>query len=118
VTQAQFLAGATRWALVAAFAASVLFIVVYTAMAPWWRTQIGRALVTMDAGLALALGPSAAHFTFGLQITESVAFAWYFLASLSLVAGSTLWRTWIIYRAQRPRKGPGPEPAAAERLSA
>ena len=119
MTQAQFVADATRDVVVAAFLASVLFVVVYTAMAPWWRTSIGRALVAMDAGLALTLAPSSLHMIFGLTVTASAGFGWYYLASLPLVAGSTLWRTWIIYRAQRPRRVKADlDPAAAEKLSA
>lgn len=104
MTQAQFVAEATRVAVIAAFLASLLFIAVYTALASWWRTPIGRALVAMDGSLALALAPSAAHFLLGLTISASPGFAWYFLGSLTLVAASTIWRTWIIYRAQRPGK--------------
>jgi hypothetical protein len=108
VTQARLLADLTNDVVMAAFAASVLFIAVYTVLAPWWRSQIGRSLIVLDTGLALVLAPSVLHRLLGVTITESLPFAWYYLASLALVAGSTLWRTWIVARVQwqarrRPR---------------
>lgn len=102
MSQAQFVADATRDVVVVAFLASLMFIVVYTVLAPWWRSSIGRALIVMDASLALTLAPSSLHQLTGLTIVASPGFAWYYLGSLTLVAASTIWRTWIIYRAQRP----------------
>lgn len=104
MTQVHFIAAATRDMVVAAFFASLVFIAAYSALASWWRSSIGRALVAMDGSLALTLAPLAAHQVFGLTTTASAGFAWYYLVSISLVAASTLWRTWIIYRAQRPRR--------------
>jgi hypothetical protein len=100
VTQAQLVADLTSDVVMAAFAASVLFIVTYTALAPWWRSQIGRSLIVLDTGLALVLAPSVLHRLLGVTLTTSLGFAWYYLASLALVAGSTLWRTWIVARVQ------------------
>jgi hypothetical protein len=60
----------------------------------------------MDASLALALVPSALHQLTGITIVASIGFAWYYLVTLTMVAASTIWRTWIIYRAQRPAAAP------------
>jgi ABC-type branched-subunit amino acid transport system permease subunit len=107
VTQAQLIADATQDVVLAAFIASLAFIAVYTVMAPWWRSPIGRALIMLDASLALTLAPSSLHQVTGITITASLGFAWYYLVSLTMVAASTIWRTWIIYRAQRPRRPGG-----------
>ena len=56
--------------------------------------------MTLDAGLALTLAPSVLHRLLGVTISASLPFAWYFLGSLTLVAASTLWRTWIMSRTQ------------------
>jgi hypothetical protein len=116
MSQAQLAATLTSDAVIVAFAASVLFVAVYSSMAPWWRSQIGRALVALDTGLALALAPIVMHRLAGLDVT-SLAFAWYYFASLTLVAGATVWRTWIVAKTQwQARKAPGgprPEPESA-----
>lgn len=97
--------------VVLAFAASVLFIVVYTVLAPWWRSEIGRALIAMDTGLALALAPAVLHRLLGVSLAASLGFGWYYLGSLALVAGATLWRTWIIIKTQwRGRDGGQSQP--------
>ena len=105
--QAQLVADLTDDVVMAAFVASVLFVVVYTALAPWWRSEIGRALIVMDPGLALVLGPSVIHRLFGVALVTSIWFSWYYLASIALVAGSTFWRTWLIAKTQwRHRRKP------------
>lgn len=116
MTQAQFVAAATQDVVLVAFLGSVAFVVVYSLMAPWWRSAIGRALVMMDGSLALALAPSTLHQLTGITIVASIGFAWYYLVTLTMVAASTLWRTWIIYRVQRPAAAP-PAPVAAEEIN-
>jgi hypothetical protein len=112
VTQAQLVADLTNDVIMAAFAAALLFIVAYSVLAKWWASSIGRALVMLDTGLALVLGPLVLHRLFGLTLVTSIGYAWYDLISLALVAGATLWRTAIVVREQlRARKDPGPEPA-------
>lgn len=114
MTQGQLLADLTNDVVLVAFVASVLFIAAYTGLARWWRSDIGRALVMLDTGLALVLAPSVLHLL-GLTLTDSTGFAYYYLASLALVAGSTLWRTWIVVRVQlQARRDPGPQHEPAE----
>lgn len=106
MTQAQLVADLTADVVLAAFVASVAFIVLYTALAPWWRTDIGRALVMLDAGVALTLGPSVAYRFLGFKVADTLGFSWYFLVTLTMVAGAIIWRTVIMTREQlagRPR---------------
>lgn len=100
MTQAHLLADLTDDVVVLAFAASVAFIAVYTVLAAWWRSEIGRALVALDAGLVLTLAPAVLHRLFGLSIFYTLGFAWYYLISLSFVAGATIWRTVIVIKTQ------------------
>jgi hypothetical protein len=100
VTQARLLADLATTATLAAFFASLLFIAAYSVVAPWWRTQIGRALVVMDAGIAMTLLPLALRFVFGLTTLNSTFFAWFQIGALALVAGSTVWRSVIVVQLQ------------------
>lgn len=99
MTQAQLVMELTNDAVIASFAASVLFVATYTALARWWRSEVGRALVALDTGLALTLAPLVLHRLSGLNVS-SLGFAWYYFGSLTLVAGATLWRTVIVVRTQ------------------
>jgi MFS family permease len=116
MNQLHLLAVLINAAVIAAFAASVLFIATYTALASWWRSEIGRALVMLDAGLSLTLGPIVFHHLFGVNVS-SPAFAWYDLGSITLVALATLWRTWIVAKTQwreRRRRKPGSDEPGAD----
>jgi hypothetical protein len=48
-------------AVTAAFAAPLLLTAVYSLIAPWWRSQVGRALVTVKVAISLALLPPFLH---------------------------------------------------------
>jgi hypothetical protein len=98
LTQLQLIADLGDDLVMTAFFAALLFIVSYTAMAPWWRTQIGISLIVVDTGLVLALGPSVLHRMFGLSLADQVWYGWYFCASLTLVAAGVLWRTAVMVR--------------------
>lgn len=61
---------ADTWAvvlIVAAAPAATLFPIVYGFSSPWWRTLIGRALVTKAVGLALLIDISIAYQILGDQ---------------------------------------------------
>jgi hypothetical protein len=87
----------------AAFCAPLLLIAVYTAVARWWSTQVGRALVTVKAAISLALLPPFLHRISGHgNVGSSPAFnvfntiAWGVLALMLLrmtyVIVATQWR--------------------------
>ena len=88
------------WGTVAASAASILFLLGVSWIFPWWQTMAGRAMVTIDAALAVALFPAFLHFVFGLN-TETTFFVWYYGSSLWLVAIVTMSRLVILYLVQR-----------------
>lgn len=107
MTQVQFLTDAGNDAVFFACAGSVAFLAVYLLLARGWRTEIGRALIMLDAGLTLALGPSVLHRLTGLSLS-SLAFAWYYVASITLVGAATWWRTWFVIRVQAEGAGMTP----------
>ena len=99
MTQAQLVADLGNDVVFFAWAGSVAFLAVYLLLARGWRTEIGRALIALDGGLTLALGPSVLHRLFGLGL-DSLGFAWYFVASIAVVGVATWWRAWFVVRVQ------------------
>jgi len=82
----------------------------YILLARGYRTEIGRALIVMDAGLTLALGPSVVHRLTGLSLA-SIGYAWYFVASIAVVGLATWWRVWFVLKVQwRGRPKPPEDP--------
>lgn len=111
MTQAQLVMDLGNDVVFFAWTGSVAFLLVYLLLARGWHTEIGRALITLDAGLTLSLGPSVVHRLFGLSLA-SIGFAWYFVASIALVGVATWWRTWFVIKVQwRGRRKP-PEDGA------
>jgi hypothetical protein len=107
MTQLQFLADAGDDAVFAAFAGSLAFLAVYILLARGYRSPLGRALIRLDTGLVLTLGPSVIHRLFGLSLA-SIGYSWYFVASIALVACATWERAWFVVKAQA--KGAGLTP--------
>jgi hypothetical protein len=106
MTQAQLVTDLGNDVVFFAWAGSVAFLAVYIVLARGWRTEIGRALITLDGGLTLALGPSVIHRITGLSL-DSLGYAWYFVASIAIVGLATWWRTWFVIKIQwRERHGP------------
>lgn len=94
------LLSAGTWAVQFAFWAAVAFIVGYTLLAPWWRTPIGWARVSLDAGIALALSPTLIHLWTGMRVEDSVSFAWYQIAAVAFVGCVSLWNLALVARHQ------------------
>jgi FtsH-binding integral membrane protein len=99
MTQVQFVADLGNDAVFFACAGSVAFLAVYILLARGYRSEIGRALITLAAGLTLALGPSVLHRLFGLSLAN-MAYAWYFVASITLVGIAAWWQTWLVIKVQ------------------
>lgn len=78
-----------------AFACTVLFVVVYSAVDRWWRHQVGWTMVGLDFALFLILVPSLLHYVWGLNLGQP-GFAWYYAGTLFASGLITLWRAWVI----------------------
>jgi len=80
------------------------------ALARGWRTEIGRSLITLDAGLTPGAAPSVLHGCSGSR-WPSIGFAWYFVASIAIVGAAT-WGDLVVIKIQwRGRRKP-PEDGA------
>lgn len=90
-------------AVIAAFCAPLVLIAVYSATAPWWRSQIGRTLVTVKAAIALALLPPFAHRVAGPNVPPSTAFLIFQAVTWSVLALVLLRMSWVIIATQRRR---------------
>jgi hypothetical protein len=112
VTQARIAAELTSDAVLYSGAASTAFLAFVVTLNPkLWRTQIGRSLILLDAGLLALYAPAVLHRFAGLNITQA-GFAWYYLATVAAVGTAVWWRTLIMIRAQlKGRKMTGREDA-------
>lgn len=81
----------------AVFAVAVLFIVLYSCVAPWWRNAIGITIVTMDAIVAGIVVPHMLKLIFGVN-QESLFFIWFVVVLFSLIVPVIAWRIWILVR--------------------
>lgn len=86
--------------VVATFCCSVAFVVLYTVVARWWQSPLGRNLVAFDSALSLTLLPSVLHHAFGISSSLSEPFAWFTLAAFATVPCVIVWRAVILLRAQ------------------
>jgi hypothetical protein len=115
MTQAQLLADLGGDVVFFAWSASAAFLVVYIALARGYRTDIGKMLITLDSGLALALTPPVLHRLFGFSF-ESLSFAWFTVASIALIGIATWGRVWFVIREQAAGIGLTPRQFAGHLL--
>jgi hypothetical protein len=91
---------ATTVETIVAFCAAVAFIALYSAIAPWWRSPLGRNLVALDGSISLTLLPSVVHHTLGVSSADSAFFAWFSVVAFGLVPCVIVWRAYILLRIQ------------------
>ena|SRR6185437_2005961 len=82
--------------IISVIVSAVGFILLYTKLAPWWKSPIGRTLVWKDILLVLALIPSALSLFLKFNRLTSTVAAWFdvgdfFLISAVLVARCKVW---------------------------
>jgi hypothetical protein len=88
-------------AVCAAFTAPLVLIAVYSATAPWWKSQVGRALVTLAAAISLAALPPFVNRVTGGSNAATSGFL-VFQASAWLALALVLLRmAWVIVVTQR-----------------
>lgn len=87
-------------AVLFAFWCAIAFLVGYTALAPWWKSEIGWARVSLDLAVALALSPTMIHVVTGARIENSVGFAWYQIGAIVFVGFVSLWNLALVVKAQ------------------
>lgn len=80
------------------------FVVLYHVLAPWWRSEIGRNLMTLAASMALVLTLSIVRMIGGASLDTP----WFQVVRLAVFAGVPValgWRTVILIRVQRRTPG-------------
>jgi hypothetical protein len=89
-------------AVVAAFSAPLILIVIYTIAAPWYKNPVGRALVQVKAGISLAMFPALAHRVNGHGLaTATPFFAWLQTITWLFLAAMVLRLAWLSWRINR-----------------
>jgi hypothetical protein len=116
MTWQQFVADYGQIITTVAFFAAIAFIILYTVLAAWWRSSLGRSIVALDAAVALTVAPSVLHFLFGVTSLQSETFAYFTLGAFTCIPLIIVWRGWMLWRLQvGSRKGPTALSAEAEK---
>ena len=76
----------------------VLFIMCYSLLAKWWRNPFGRALVVLDAALAIAILPSLLSRYFGLHIATTEWVAWIDISCFAIVPLAVASRIYLVIK--------------------
>lgn len=86
MTQEQLIIDLFKVDLIADIVAVVLFTVVYSLLAPWWRNPIGRTLVVMDILVGAAVCPSVLSLFWSFNRLTSLIAAWADVAVFGAIA--------------------------------
>ena len=78
--------------VITAWASAVLFDAVYTVLAPWWKTWMGRNLFAFDASIAAVLTPAVLALWFHYS-PRSPWYAWLQIGLFAVVPALSLQRT-------------------------
>lgn len=101
--------------VVFAFISALLFIVGYTVLARWWKSEIGWARISLDFGIAVALSPTIIHIITGVRIVNSAVFGWYTIGAIAFVGSVSLWNLFLVARVQSKRQRRQDDSDAADR---
>jgi len=104
VSQEQVLVLLFKIGAVAGFASIIAWIVVYTRLAKWWESPIGRTLVVKSLLLAGLLIPTILSLFFHFNRLTSYVAGWVDAVLICAIAPVMIWRTavWLrIYRKNR-----------------
>lgn len=96
----------TSVVFVAALSVLTIFIVLYVALAPFYRSPAGRALMVMSSGFWLVTLALVLRHPFGLSTATSRSFTYFQFAAVSVAIGGVAWITKVLVQAQwRGRRG-------------
>lgn len=87
--------------LLSNLAAIFAFVMIYTALAPWWRNVIGRSIVTLDILLGMAFLPSTISLFWQFNRLTSYIAAWMDIGIFTLIAAGMTWRCVMWVRIHR-----------------
>lgn len=112
MTQDQLIIIILKAGLITGFASLVLWIAVYTRLAPWWRDPVGRTLVIKTALIAAVFVPTTLSLFFQFSRLSSHIAAWVQVGLICLVTPVMLWRTVVWIQMDRDPGGRGELPGA------
>lgn len=81
----------------AAFYSALAFVAYYSLLARWWGNPMGRMIVALDLGVALALLPDIVRMDFGV-VLSAVVLLRVTAAALTLIPVTILSRMWLLGR--------------------
>jgi len=111
VSQAGWLVLALKVALIAGFISLAGWVILYSVLASWWTSPIGRTLVAKTTLIALLFIPTTLSLFFHLSRLDSWVAGWVEVGLIGLVTPTMWWRSavWLkLHRAGRlPRDDSG-----------
>jgi hypothetical protein len=81
-----------EWWFPVTFIVSTLFVLYYGFAAPWYKTPFGRALITVDLGLAVSTFPGFLEIVFHSHIYDNDIIATIIIVIASFVPVAILYR--------------------------
>jgi hypothetical protein len=105
VTQIQLIDLLLRVFLISGFASIVLWVVLYSAWAKWWKNVVGRTIVVKDVLIGLLLIPTSLSLFFNLSRLDSLTTAWADVVLIGLITPVMAWRIVSWSRLRHPREG-------------
>lgn len=109
MTQVQWIVLCLKIDLICGFLSLTGWIVLYSVLAKWWTSPIGRTLVAKTALVAAMFVPSILASFFHLSRHDSMIAGWVDVALIGMVTPVMLWRSlvWVkLHRAgELPRDG-------------
>ena len=111
MSQAQWLVLALKAALIAGFVSLAGWVILYSLLASWWTSPIGRTLVAKTTLIALLFIPTTLGLFFHMNRLDSWVAGWVEVGLIGLVTPVMCWRSlvwWRLHRAGKlPRDGSG-----------
>lgn len=103
MSQAELIILMFKISLIAVIISTLAFIIIYTKLAPWWKSSIGRTLVLKDIMLLMAFIPSTLSLFFHFsRLTSNVA-AYIDIGTFFGIAAIMVWRIkiWVATHRQK-----------------
>jgi hypothetical protein len=104
MTQDQWIILAFKVAVVSGFASIAGWVVLYSFLAPWWESPIGRTLVAKSVLIALLFVPTGLSLFFHLNRLDSVVAGWVDAGLIGLVTPVMIWRSVVWLKLHRNRE--------------
>lgn len=98
MTQEQVIILCLKVGLIAGFASIAVWVAVYSGLAKWWTSSIGRTLVIEAVLIAGLFVPQILSLFFNLNRLDSRIAAWSDVALIGLVTPTMIWRTIVFLR--------------------